>query len=297
MLRGNAGHDIFFADEDYKYFYKLVEEGVERYGHRVHAFCCMTNHVHIAIQVTHTSLSKIIQNLSFRYTRYINKKHKRIGHLFQGRYKAILVDGDSYLLELVRYIHLNPVRAKITKSANKYVWSSHRVYLGKSRLPWLTTDWVLERFSKRRNSAIRGYSAYIKEGIKEGYREEFHRGGSDGRILGEGRFTKNVLARIEENNTAPPSLNNIIKAVCKEYGIKPNDLKSRSRQRNLSEARGVVTLLATESKSSTISELARYFKRDISAISKLAGRIYDRKKNSQPFNKKINKINKSISQA
>jgi len=88
MLRGNAGQDIFHDKNDYQQFYKLIEEGVECYGHRIHALCCMKNHVHLAIQVANTRLSKIIQNLSFRYTRHINNKHKRMGHLFQGRYKA-----------------------------------------------------------------------------------------------------------------------------------------------------------------------------------------------------------------
>ena len=106
ILRGNGGQDIFFARQDRTRFYLLLQEGVERFGHRIHAFCCMTNHVHLAIQVAEIPLAKIMQNVSFRYTRHINNREKRIGHLFQGRYKALLIDADSYLLELVRYIHL-----------------------------------------------------------------------------------------------------------------------------------------------------------------------------------------------
>jgi len=111
ILRGNGGQDIFFDDEDRYHLYLLLQHGVERYGHRIHGFCCMTNHIHLAIQVADEPLSGIMQNLSFRYTRWINKKQARTGHLFQGRYKSILVDADSYVLELVRYLHLNPVRA------------------------------------------------------------------------------------------------------------------------------------------------------------------------------------------
>jgi len=126
ILRGNGGEDIFFARQDRTRFYLLLQEGVERYGHRIHAFCCMTNHVHLAIQVAEISLAKIIQNVSFRYTRHINKRKKRIGHLFQGRYKALLIDAETYLLELVRYIHLNPVRAGIVHKPDEYPWSGHR---------------------------------------------------------------------------------------------------------------------------------------------------------------------------
>jgi len=123
MLRSNAGQAIFYNDEDRYHLYLLLQEGMSRYGHRIHGFCLMSNHVHLAVQVGEEPLSKIMQNLSFRYTRWVNRKQKRIGHLFQGRYKAILVEQDSYLLELVRYIHLNPVRAKMVRQPSAYSWS------------------------------------------------------------------------------------------------------------------------------------------------------------------------------
>ena len=126
MLRGNGGNDIFFSDADRSRFLFLVQEGIARYEHRVHAFCLMGNHVHLLIQVGSVPLSKIMQNLSFRYTRYINKQKNIVGHLFQGRYKAIFVDADSYLLELTRYIHLNPIRAGLCAAAKDYEWSSYQ---------------------------------------------------------------------------------------------------------------------------------------------------------------------------
>ena len=101
MLRGNSGQDIFFSSEDRVRFCFLVQEGVGMYGHRIHAFCLMDNHIHLLIQVGEIPLAKIIHNLSFRYTRYINVSQKRTGHLFQGRYKAILINADNYLLQLV----------------------------------------------------------------------------------------------------------------------------------------------------------------------------------------------------
>jgi len=104
MMRGNAGHDIFFSSTDRTRFLLLIQQGIERYGHRVHAFCLMSNHVHLLIQVGSMPLAKIMQNLSFRYTRYVNQHRGVTGHLFQGRYKSLLVDADSYLLEL-RTLH------------------------------------------------------------------------------------------------------------------------------------------------------------------------------------------------
>jgi REP element-mobilizing transposase RayT len=102
----------------------------------------MTTHVHLAIQVGEIGLPRIIQNLAFRYTRWGNWRQSRTGHLFQGRYKAVLVDADTYLLELTRYIHLNPVRSGIVRIPEDYPWSGHRAYLGLETIPWLTTEWV-----------------------------------------------------------------------------------------------------------------------------------------------------------
>ena len=129
ILRGNSGQTIFFDDNDRTRFYLLIQEGVERFGHRIHAFCLMTNHVHLAIQIADNSLSRILQNLSFRYTRWVNWRQGKTGHLFQGRYKAVLIDADTYLQELTRYIHLNPVRAGMVRETYKYPWSSYRAYL------------------------------------------------------------------------------------------------------------------------------------------------------------------------
>jgi REP element-mobilizing transposase RayT len=110
MLRGNGGMDVFGSDDDRCRFLLLLQEGSIRFGFRLHAFCLMGNHIHLTIQVSDVPLSKIMQNLSFRYTRWFNAKNQRFGHLFQGRYKAILIDDSAYLLTLIRYIHLNPVR-------------------------------------------------------------------------------------------------------------------------------------------------------------------------------------------
>lgn len=111
MLRGNDGQPIFFSEEDKSRLCLLMQKGTERFGHSIEAFCFMLNHIHLAVRVADISISRIIQHLAFRYTRYINRKYKRVGHLFQGRFKSILVDDEDYLNELIRYIHLNPVRA------------------------------------------------------------------------------------------------------------------------------------------------------------------------------------------
>ena len=149
MLRGNGGQGIFFSSEDRGECYRLLADGTRRFGYRVHAYCLMTNYLHLAVEVGRIPLSRGMQNLAFRYTRWINRREKRMGHLFQGRYKALLVDRDAYLLELVRYIHLNPVRAGLMEEPSDYPWSGHRTYLGKDQVAWLSTDWVLSQFDDR----------------------------------------------------------------------------------------------------------------------------------------------------
>lgn len=274
ILRGNAGQDIFFARQDRSRFLLLIQEGVERFDCRVHAFCLMTNHVHLVIQVGRYPLAKIIQNLSFRYTRFINQRKERMGHLFQGRYKAFLVDADSYLLELVRYIHNNPVRAKMAKDADVYPWTSHRAYSGVEELPWLTTEWVLGQFGKRLASARKSYREFIAKGGTEGHRSDFYGGEVDRRVIGDDSFLETVLGR--SNTLRPPSLQAITERVCRNYGVKLQDLQGQGRSRKMAEARGVICWLAQRLGAASVAEVAALFERDLSTMSRSSGNI-DRK--------------------
>jgi REP element-mobilizing transposase RayT len=174
MLRGNGGADIFFEDGDRHRFFLLLQEGIERFGFRVHAFCLMSNHIHLALQVGEIPLSRIMQNLSFRYTQWINWRTKKKGHLFQGRYRAILVEEDEYLLQLVAYLHLNPARAGMEKTPSDYRWSSHRAYLGDEQIPWLSCDSLLSRLSKKIKPARRIFVDFVSSQAGLGHRKEFH---------------------------------------------------------------------------------------------------------------------------
>jgi REP element-mobilizing transposase RayT len=166
MLRGNNGQTIFFSDSDRCRLCLLIQQGIERFDHSVHAFCFMKNHVHLVIQTGTVPLSRIIQHLAFRYARYINRKQNRIGHLFQGRFKAILVDDNDYLLKLVRYVHVNPVRAGITADPKEYLWSSHRTYLGIDQLLWLCQNCVLLKFHSNHEIARERFETYTHREIK-----------------------------------------------------------------------------------------------------------------------------------
>jgi len=274
MLRGNAGQDIFLSEADSYHLYLLMQEGVERFGHRIHAFCCMSNHIHLVIQVADIPLSRIMQNLSFRHTQWMNKRRRRMGHLFQGRYAAILVDADNYLLELIRYIHLNPVRAGMVEDAAAWRWSSHRCYMGKESLPWLTTEWVLGRFSKRLGEAIRRYSFFVADG-SNAVAKDFQRGKKDTRILGDDVFAERVLAG-QGKKEVSISLDECIHIVCKRYELTEADLAMKDQRRKPSEARAVIGWVARQNSSMTLSEVARRFGRDVATLSISVRRLQDR---------------------
>ena len=268
ILRGNNGQTIFSDDKDRTRFYLLLQEGIERFGHRIHAFCLMTNHVHLAIQMGEIPLSRIMQNLSFRYTRWMNWRQKRSGHLFQGRYKAVLVDADPYLEELIRYVHLNPVRAGIVKEPEDYPWSGHRAYLGLEMIPWLTTDWVLSQFSKRLTLARRAYRRFVHEGKGGLHQEQYHRGlGRDSRILGDDDFMDRMLGRKPMRLRRKASLDRIMQEVCRQYHFEEKDFFVSGKDRELSEARWMAGWLVMELGVGTLSELGRRTGRDVTTLS------------------------------
>ncbi len=273
-LRGNAGQPIFFDDRDRTRFYLLLQEGTERFRYRLHAFCLMSNHVHLAIQVGDIALSRILQNVSFRYTRWVNARQNRSGHLFQGRYKAILVDGEAYVLELTRYIHLNPVRAGMVQKPNDYLWSGHQAYLGREVIPWLTTDWVLSQFSKREGLARKAYDRFIQDGMKGKYGKECHAGSrSDSRILGDDDFIDLVLGEENKTKQRRVSLDRIMHEVCKAFALKEGDLLISGKDRKLSEARGLAAWLVMEHGAGTLGELSGRTGLDITTLSSGAKRL------------------------
>jgi REP element-mobilizing transposase RayT len=275
FIRGNARQQIFFETADYLHFLRLIREGIQKYNHRIHGFCLMPNHIHMAVQVGDIPLSRIMQNLCFRYTQWINRRRDRVGHLFQGRYKALLVDADSYLLELVQYIHLNPVRAGMVKFPEEYPWSSHLAYLGEKKLPWLTIDWVLSRFSSSRSRGVNEYRRFVHSEIAGGHREEFHRGTKgERRVLGGENFVEEVFLRAKHERQKTPAMEEVVKKICEHYGVKEAELSAGGKSHKASAVRGVIAWLVLETGKLTLTELSRRLKRDVSTLSSAAQRVF-----------------------
>lgn len=167
--RGNARQAIFLDDEDRQRFLDGLTRVVARFHLLLHAYCLMDNHFHLMVETRDANLSRAIRHLNGVYTQAFNRRHGRIGHVLQGRFKAIVVDRESYLLELCRYVVLNPVRAKTTRKPDRYQWSSYRATAGLVPAPsCLTLDWVLSQFGRQRAAAQRKYRAFVAEGIGHG---------------------------------------------------------------------------------------------------------------------------------
>ncbi|RII00700.1 addiction module toxin RelE [candidate division NPL-UPA2 bacterium Unc8] len=164
--RGNAKQTIFLDEKDFADFLGVLCQVVKRYHLILHAFCLMNNHYHLLIETPEGNLSRGMRQLNGLYTQRFNQRHQRVGHLLQGRYKAILVDKDNYLLELCRYVVLNPVRAKIVKDPKDWKWSAYRATIGYKGIPCLTTDWILSQFGNEKKAASRQYQEFVYSGIK-----------------------------------------------------------------------------------------------------------------------------------
>ena len=164
--RGDRREAIYEDDEDRRCFLDMFRGVIEGFEWRCHAYCLMSNHYHLFVETAQGNLSKGMRQLNGVYTQYSNRRHQRSGHLYQGRYKGILVDSDAYLLELSRYIVLNPVRAGMVDDPMEWPWSSYRATAGRVRSPpWLTTDAILSGFGRRKGEARKAYRRFVHEGI------------------------------------------------------------------------------------------------------------------------------------
>jgi len=294
ILRGNAGQPIFFDDRDRYRLYLLLQYVGEKFNCRIFGFCLMTNHIHLVVQTGDISLSRIMQNLSLRYTKWINFTQSRTGHVFQGRYKALLLDADRYLLQLVRYIHLNPVRAGMVATLDEYPWSSHRAYQGSESLPWLTTDWVLSMLSADVRIARKEFANFVADGMGETRRAEFHSGTHEGRVLGDDFFVDTVLAKADQRQEHSYRLEDVVGAVCRQYEITIEQLKAPGKVRPFSEARAVASLLVQELQGLSLTDLGKVLNRDIVPLGRAGRRLLDEAKKDENLRNKIKALQQEL---
>ncbi len=236
--RGNEQKPIFRDDEDRERFLDLLGRAAEQFHLRVHAYVLMGNHYHLLVETLRGELNHALRYLNGVYTQSFNRRHGRVGHLFQGRYKAILVEKESYLLQLSRYIHLNPWRLRRSEDAFTYRWSSLRAYVGKAAIPpWLTVKEVLSYYGGK---GKKGYRGFVLEGIKGGVKTPWEEVRGQAVIGSEGfveemveRYLKGMrdrkeLSGIREIVGARPE--DVLREVRKHFGIEGGEISGRGQR-------------------------------------------------------------------
>lgn len=273
IVRGNQRQKIFCDNRDRLTYLERLEHYRDRYGFSLYAYVLMFNHVHLLLETGKVSLSKIMQGIQFTYTQYYNRRHRTVGHLFQGRYKAIVCDRDAYLLELVRYIHLNPGRLRQAQDPWNYRWSSHRAYVGEKMPVRVETHLILEQFSRAAEQARRAYIRYLGEGLGQGHEEKYYQA-VDQRFLGDERFVKAVAKQAKGREVEPRGervvFERLLKAVAEEHDVDADLLLKPGRQRRWVGARAQLVYLAREWCGMKTKELGNRLHRDASMISKLS---------------------------
>jgi putative transposase len=264
--RGNERGKIFFTKRDYEKFKEYISVAREKFNIILHAYVLMTNHYHLIVETPEKNLSKIMHFINGSYTTYINIKRKRIGHLFQGRYKAILIDKDNYLLELSRYLHLNPVRAKMVQKPEEYLHSSYRSYVTEHCEDIVSRDTILEMMSDNKKDAPGRYQNFLESVMGEEIASPF-RDVYGGIILGKAEFIQDTLARLESESVETPEvshsrafrsaagLEEIISACCEHFGVSREEMVLNKRD----EVRKTCIYLMKKHTCATNREISGFF--------------------------------------
>jgi putative transposase len=301
MGRGIERTSIFRTDQDREDFLKRLADLCRAGELIVYAWSLMPNHFHLLLRTGRQSISKSMRKLLTGYVVNFNLRHKRHGHLFQNRYKSILCEDDPYLLELTRYIHLNPLRAGIVRSLEQlrnYRWTGHSAILGRVRRDWQDIDTVLGYFGKGKR-AVEKYEQYVREGISRGKRPELVGGGlirslggwsqvlslrrkgikaaSDERILGRDEFIQWLMFEAEEREKETlrlgrevPGLLNLAKRIMRGEGIEESEFRSGTRKREVVRARRLFCQLAIGKMGYPGAEVARFLGVTTSSVNRLA---------------------------
>src|SRR5208283_1739447 len=292
--RGNERRKIVLDDSDRWMYVRLLGEMLEENRVVCHAWVLMDNHYHLLLETPAPNLSQAMKHLNSLYTQRFNKKHHRVGHLFQGRYKALIVEKDTYLKELCRYVVLNPVRAKMVKHPSDWKWSNYRATAGKDKAqPWLEADWILGQFGKEKKVAQKAYSRFVEEGMgkkespweglysrvylgSEKFLNHVHEVGQKHKHLDMPKYQKQIIRKNPEK---------VIREVAKNYGIKPDEvLVARARS---GEAREVAIYLLRKESGLSLRESGKRMGVSLGAVWHHWARTKRRLAEDKDFAKKI----------
>ena len=304
IVRGIEQRKIVDDNHDRKDFVSRMGKIASETGTTIYAWALMTNHAHILLRSGPSGLSRYMLRFLSGYAGSYNRRNRRHGHLFQNRYKSIVCEEDRYFRELVRYIHLNPLRAKLIQSVaqlDRYLWSGHSVLMGKIKNDWQDRDYVLKWFGTNDGEAKRAYRQFVKEGIEQGRRSDLVGGGlirsqggwaavkamrrrgvrenSDERILGGGEFVEKLIRQSDQSRKADFSalelsqqVAALVGQVCEDQNVRVDMLKSGSRRRNVSKVRAQLVQELVEGLGLSLTETGRHLGVSPSAVAKSLSR-------------------------
>jgi putative transposase len=278
IARGNKKEDLFFESTGKQRFLHKLLFYRNRYRFIIYTYALMDNHIHLLIETCDVPLSKIMQGLLQSHTQWHNKKYKTVGHLFQGRYKAILCDKNAYLIALVCYIHVNSVRAGLVEDPADFSWSSHRAYLGLEKNEIVDVEFVLGQLSNNRQEAVRLYKNLIDEYIDRGKMGEFYEL-RDQRILGNEEFYDNVMQKISKDIgnldgiLRDKGLKDIGQAVQELTGVTTHELQGTQRKPHIMQARALFIRLAMIFADVKRKDIAHFLNRVPAGLSNIERKI------------------------
>ena len=294
---------MFKGKKDYNAFIELLKELVEDYRVKIAVYCLMSTHYHLLVQTPEANISRAMRHLNGVYTQRFNKINHCNGQLFQGRFKSILVDADNYLLELVRYIHKNPLESGIVDNINKYTWSSHKAYLsGAKKWDWLHKKYILSLFSTNTGESIREYKQFVSKEIPKEINQILARKklpaiiGSEGFVdkIKKVFFSEKKHEEIPESRYLAPDIYKIIKEVCRFYNVSKDSLFS-SRRGFFNEPRNVAIYLTRRLRGDTLKEVGKVFGIEKnSSVSSVVERMKLEIESSKNLNKRIGSLRDTL---
>jgi putative transposase len=249
LARGNQKQKIFLEERDFENYLQILFDYKNRYRFLLYAYVLMPNHVHLLVETKDFPLSRILQGINQRYTMYFNWKYDMVGHLFQGRYKAVLCDKDEYLMKLIKYLHYNPVRAEIVDSLDKYRWSSHKDYIKTNPDGNVDTQLIFQMLSQKPKQARREYQKFIGDKIFLS-KEELSKT-MDQRILGDKDFAEKVIMKTQTKilpvrEKKKFTLEKIFQKVQIHFRIDSKELKGKGKEKKIIDGKKTMSLIARE---------------------------------------------------
>ncbi len=295
--RGNERRNIVIDDDDRRRFVKVLLDVVDQFGVVLYAWVLMDNHYHLLLETPKANLSLAIRHLNGVYTQGFNRYHKRAGHLFQGRFKSILVEKESYLLELCRYVVLNPVRAGLAGHPREWVWGSYRATVGEEESPeWLEAGWVLSQFGRGLEQARESYRRFVENGIGReespwtDLKGQIYLGGEDFLEGAKKHIKRKDDREIPERQKHPTmmGLERLLEGVGKYYGVEAGEMVRRTYRP--SEARRMAMFLSRRVLGLRLREISEKFGLGYTGVSRCVSDMKRKVEEDLKFRKKVEKI-------